>query len=248
MLTRHYLRFELRRLRRDPKFVVLTVAMPALLYLMLSTVGGGPGAPGAGYAPDAVVMAGMACHGVLMVTVTNGVNIALDRNIGWVAQLRTTPLRATQIVLGKGVSGLLLSLLSLLAVFLIGGLAHGIPLSAAQWLEAGAITWLGSLPFALLGVALGFLVSPTTSGPAVMACVIGMSALGGLWVPARLFPESLQRVSEVLPTNHWVHLSQALLEGGASPLPGLADLAVLGGWTVGFALLAGFAFRREVTR
>lgn len=247
MLTRHYLRFELRRLRRDPKFVVLTVAMPALLYLMLSTIGG-PGAPGAGYAPDAVVMAGMACHGVLMVTITNGVNIALDRNIGWVPQLRTTPLRATQIVIGKGVSGLLLSLLSLLAVFLIGGSAHGIQLSAAQWLEIGAITWLGSLPFALLGMALGFLVSPTTSGPAVMACVIGMSALGGLWVPSRLFPASLQHVSKALPTHHWVHLSQALLEGGASPLSELSDLAVLGGWTVGFALLAGFAFRREVAR
>ncbi|MFG2530305.1 ABC transporter permease [Streptomyces sp. NPDC048516] len=246
MLTRHYLLFELRRLRRDPKFVVLTVAMPALLYLMFSTIGGGRrGAPGAGYAPDAVVMAGMACHGVLMVTITNGVNVALDRNIGWVAQLRTTPLSAAQSVIGKGVSGLLLSLLSLLAVFLIGGPLHGIQLSATQWLEIGAITWLGSLPFALLGMALGFLVSPTTSGPAVMGCVIGMSALGGLWVPARLFPDSLRHVSTALPTNHWVHLSQALLEGGASPL---SDLAVLGGWTAGFALLAGFALRREVTR
>lgn len=245
MLTRHYLLFELRRLRRDPKFVVLTVAMPALLYLMFSTVGGGPGAPGAGYAPDAVVMTGMACHGVLMVTLTNGVNVALDRNIGWLAQLRTTPLRATQIVIGKGGSGLLLSLLSLFAVFLIGGQVHGIQLSGTQWLEIGAITWLGSLPFALLAMALGFLVSPTTSGPAVMACVIGMSALGGLWIPVRLFPDSLQQVSKALPTNHWIHLSQALLEGGASPL---SDLAVLGGWTAGFALLAGFAFRREVAR
>ncbi|MEU9111211.1 ABC transporter permease [Streptomyces sp. NPDC048483] len=244
MLTRHYIFFELGRLRRDPRFVVLTVAVPALLYLMVSTAGNRASSGAAGGA-DAGVMAGMACYGVLMVTITNGVNVALDRNIGWIAQLRTTPLRAPQVLIGKTVSGLLLSLLSLLAIFLIGGLAQGVELSATQWLEIGAITWLGSLPFALLGMALGFLTSPTTSGPAVMACVIGMSALGGLWIPTRLFPDTLQHISRALPTSRWAHLSQALLDGGASPL---SDLLVLGGWTLGFALLAGFAFRRDTAR
>ncbi|WP_030373416.1 ABC transporter permease [Streptomyces rimosus] len=238
MLTRHYIFFELGRLRRDPKFVVLTVAVPAMLYLLISTTGHKAATGGA----DAGVMAGMACYGVLMVTITNGVNVTLDRNIGWIAQLRTTPLRAPQILIGKAVSGLLLSLLSLLAIFLIGGLAQGVELSGTQWLEIGAIIWLGSLPFALLGMALGFLTSPTTGGPAVMACVIGMSALGGLWIPTRLFPDTLQHISKALPTSRWAHLSQALLDGGASPL---SDLLVLGGWTLGFALLAGFAFRRD---
>ncbi|MGW5937635.1 ABC transporter permease [Streptomyces celluloflavus] len=244
MLTHHYVSFELVRLRRDPRFVVLTVAVPALLYLMVSTAGNA--APsGARAGSGAGTMTGMACYGVLMVTITNGVNIALDRSIGWMAQLRTTPLRAPQVLIGKAVSGLLLSLLSLIAIFLIGGLSQGVELSGVQWLVMGAIIWLGSLPFALLGMALGFLTSPAAGGPAVMAAVIGMSALGGLWIPVRLFPDTLQHISRALPTSRWVHLSQALSDGGASSL---SDLLVLGGWTLGFALLAGFAIRRDATR
>lgn len=239
----HYVVFELRRLSRDPKFVVLTVLVPAMLYLMIAALGVSA-MPGMD-AGRASSMIGMACYAVLMVTVTNGVNVSLDRNIGWVAQLRATPLRAAQMAIGKMISGLLLSLFAVIVIFLIGGVLQDIQLSPVRWVAIGAIIWLGSVPFALLGLGLGCLTSQTTAGPTVMAVVVGMSAIGGLWVPVQLFPGTLQHISSALPTTRWAHLGQGIVLGNGAPV---TDLAVLLAWAVGFGLLAALGFRRGALR
>lgn len=236
----HYLSFELNRLRRDPKFVLLTLLIPSALYLMISTIHI-PGPMTNANQTNASAMIGMACYSVLMVTVTNGINIALDRSIGWVSQLRTTPLRAWAVVVGKLSSGLLLSSVAVGLMFLIGAFVQDVRLSPGLWVTAGAIVWGGSFIFGLLGFGLGYLASPTSGGPLVMATVVGLSILGGLWVPMSFFPDTVQHIAKALPTYRWAHLSQGLVLHQSNLVP---DLLIFGAWTVGFGLFAVAAYRR----
>lgn len=73
-----------------------------------------------------------------------------------------------------------------------------------------------------------------------MATYLGLSVLGGLWLPVTVFPQWLQDVVRWLPTHAYAALGQAIELGGA---PRLLDVAVLGGYLVLFGGVAGWACR-----
>jgi ABC-2 type transport system permease protein len=81
-----YLRFELRRLVREPRLFVVTVLMPVLTYVVFTGVGDVSGEP-----------AGVAAAAALLV----GVGVAAERSAGW-RQLRLTPLRPATVVAVRG--------------------------------------------------------------------------------------------------------------------------------------------------
>ncbi|MFF2143605.1 ABC transporter permease [Kitasatospora sp. NPDC058190] len=237
---KHYFLFELQRLKRDPRFLVLTLLLPVALYLLFGTVGGQPPGPEADRA-HTLSMIGMACYAALMVTVTNGGNIAADRALGWTGLLRTTPLGARGVVLAKMASGLVLCLPSIVLVYVVGSYTQHLDLGFGTWLSIGVLTWIGSLPFAVLALSLGYASSPQSAGPTVMSTVLGLSALGGLWIPVDQFPDALKDVAKVLPTNRWASISQNIALGGDFHP---SDVVVLLAWTAGFVLLARLCYRR----
>jgi ABC-2 type transport system permease protein len=98
--------------------------------------------------------------------------------------------------------------------------------------------WVGTLPFAFLGIAIGYAVGTETAFPLSYALYMAMSATGGLWVPPDRLPESMRQVAEALPTYRLADLGWRIADGHA---PGWADLAVLAAWTLGLAALAAFA-------
>jgi len=69
--------------------------------------------------------------------------------------------------------------------------------------------------------------------------------LGGAWVPAFLFPEWLQNVSEFVPTRWAVDGLDAMTWRGLPFHAALLPVAVLIGWSVVFALIAVWRFDWE---
>ncbi|MEU8710845.1 ABC transporter permease [Streptomyces sp. NPDC093272] len=230
-----YLRLEVRRTLRDAGFVIGGIAMPVMMYLLFTNLGGDDG----GYRTQAMV--GMAAYGAVGSALNTGGGVAEDRAIGWLRQLRVTPMTPRQVVLGRALTGSVTVLPAILAVLVAGGLVNGVRLAPWQWAGIALLLWLGSIPFTLLGLGNGYGLTAQTTGVTNMACNLGLAVVGGLWFPISLFPAWLRAVSAYTPTNRFAELGTSVADGHA---PALGAVAVLTAWLLAFGSYAVVAYRR----
>ncbi|MFF4702041.1 ABC transporter permease [Streptomyces sp. NPDC001288] len=230
-----YLRLEVRRTLRDAGFVIGGIAMPVMMYLLFTNLGGDDG----GYRTQAMV--GMAAYGAVGSALNTGGGVAEDRAIGWLRQLRVTPMTPRQVVLGRALTGSVTVLPAILAVLVAGGLVNGVRLAPWQWAGIALLLWLGSIPFTLLGLGNGYGLTAQTTGVTNMACNLGLAVVGGLWFPISLFPAWLRAVSAYTPTNRFAELGTSVADGHA---PALGAIAVLTAWLLAFGSYAVMAYRR----
>ena len=100
----------------------------------------------------------------------------------------------------------------------------------------------GSLPFCLMGLALGLWLKPNAA-PAVLNLIyLPLGFLSGLWIPAMQFPAFLQAIAEWLPPYHLAAL--ALDVTGAKATAWGPSLVNLGVFTLLFAVLTVLGWRR----
>ena len=240
-MARYYFRLECLRMLRDPRYLALAVFAPIGFYLLFATLFGGKPV-GRGQLPGTVeIMVAMAAYGTIWGALSaTGPRIAHERAGGWLEQVRAMPLTGRQVLTAKLAAGMVVALPALVLVCATGAAVKGVRLDAAEWVALIGVIWLGSLPFALMGVAVGYAVGAETAFPLSYALYMAMSALGGLWVPPSQLPNSFLHVADVLPTYRLADLGWHIAAGHA---PSLADIGVLAGWTVGFAAIAALAYR-----
>jgi ABC-2 type transport system permease protein len=231
-----YLWLETRRTLRDAGFVIGGIAMPVMMYLLFTNLG----ADESGWRTGAMV--GMAAYGAVGSALNTGGGVAEDRAIGWLRQLRVTPMPPRQVVLGRALTGSVTVLPAIVAVLAAGGLVNGVRLALWQWAALAVLLWLGSVPFTLLGLGNGYRLTGQTTGVANMVCNLGLAVLGGLWFPVALFPDWLRTLSTYTPTNRFAELGGSVAAGHA-PTAGAA--LVLGVWLLLFGSYAVLSYRRH---
>ena len=228
------IKLELTRALRNRKFLFFSVIYPSVIFLLVSNQTGT--VDGTGLSIAKYVMVSMASFGALTaVLMGNSERIAKERENGWVRQLRLTPLPGRGYVLAKTASAAVVSLPSIVVVFIVAAVVKDVRLDAWQWLALTGAIWAGSLVFAALGVAIGYLASGDAVRPITMIVYFGLSILGGLWFPSTTFPTWLQDIAKWLPTHAYAALGQAIEQ---SRSPHAKDVTLL---VVYFALFAGGA-------
>ncbi|MER5468595.1 ABC transporter permease [Streptomyces sp. NPDC002685] len=232
-----YLRLEVRRTLRDTGFVIGGVAMPVMMYLLFTNLGGGDDGEW-----KTASMVGMAAYGAVGSALNTGGGVAEDKGTGWLRQLRVTPMTPREVVLGRALTGSVTVLPAITVVLAAGGLVNGVRLDAWQWAATAVLLWLGSVPFTLLGLGNGYRLTPQTTGVANMVCNLGLSVVGGLWFPLALFPGWLRSISAYTPTNRFAQLGVSVTEGRP---PSLSATAVLTGWLLAFGSYAVVSYRRS---
>ncbi|MFJ9349037.1 ABC transporter permease [Streptomyces sp. NPDC101237] len=231
------IRLELARALRNRKFLFFSVIYPSIIFLLVAGQGDtSQTVDGTGLSVAAYVMVSMASFGALTaVLMGNSERIAKERESGWVRQLRLTTLPGRGYVLAKTASAAVVSLPSIVVVFVIAATVKDVRLDAWQWLALTGAIWAGSLVFAALGVAIGYLASGDAVRPITMITYFGLSILGGLWWPSSSFPTWLQDIAKWLPTHAYAALGRAIEQSQA---PKTQDIAIL---VVFFALFVGGA-------
>ncbi|MFG2807505.1 ABC transporter permease [Streptomyces massasporeus] len=231
------IKLELVRALRNRKFLFFSVIYPSVLFLIIAgNADSTTKVPGSGLTLPTYMMVSMASFGALTaVLMGNSERIAKEREGGWVRQLRLTTLPGRGYVLAKTASAAVVSLPSIVIVFAVAAGVKDVRLDAWQWLALTGAIWAGSLVFAALGVAIGYLATGDAVRPITMITYFGLSMLGGLWMPTTTFPDWLQDIAEWLPTHAYAALGQAIEQSRA---PHVQDLAVL---VVSFVLFAGGA-------
>ncbi|MEU8709946.1 ABC transporter permease [Streptomyces sp. NPDC048565] len=240
-------RLEVLRTLRNKKFMFFSVIYPSVIYLLISgTQNTTDTVPGTELTLQAFFMVSMASFGALTaVLMGNSERIAKEREKGWVRQLRLTALPGRGYVLSKIAGAGIVTLPCIVVVFLVAAGVKGVRLDAWQWLALTGLIWAGSLVFAALGVAIGYVASGDAVRPITMIIYFGLSILGGLWMPTATFPDWLQKVSEWLPTHAYAALGQSVEMGGS---PHAKDVAVLCVYFVLFAGGAAWLYRKDTLK
>ncbi|MFJ3902241.1 ABC transporter permease [Streptomyces sp. NPDC090025] len=232
-----YVRLEVRRTLRDAGFAISSIAMPVMMYLLFTNLGG----QNSGEFKTAA-MVGMAAYGALGAALSLGTGVAEDKSSGWLRQLRITPMTPAQVVAGRALTGTVVVLPAIAAVLFAGGVVNDVRLAGWQWAAVALTLWAGSLPFTLLGLGNGYRLSAQTTGVVNITCNLGLAVLGGLWFPVDLFPHWLATLSAYTPTNRFSELGRAVTEG---VLPGATTVLILLGWAVLFGGYAAVSYRRS---
>ncbi len=232
-----YIVLEVRRALRDTAFVIFGIGMPVLMYLLFTNIGGGVDNHW-----KTASMVGMAAYGALGSALSTGTGVAEDKSLGWLRQLRVTPMHPRSVVIGRALTGSVIVLPAILAVMAAGGIINGVRLALWQWVAIVLLLWIGALPFTLLGIGNGYRLTAQTTGVVNVACNLGLSIVGGLWFPVEAFPGWLRAVSAYTPTNRFARLGQSVAQGDA---PTLATVTVLALWLLAFGSYAVFAYRRS---
>lgn len=189
--------------------------------------------------------AGMSIQFILFMGIDAGITLLLMRQEGMWRRLRAAPL-SRSVLLGSRVTGTtLIALIILTVVYLVARVAFDVRI-------AGSVPGFAMVAcaFALLAATTGLMIAAlgrsvgATRGVAMFSVLI-LVMLGGAWVPAFLFPEWLQHVTEFVPTRWAVDGLDAMTWRGLPLQSAFAPTAILLGWSALFALIAVWRFNWE---
>jgi len=202
-------RFEFLKMLRMPVYSVSTVAYPLAFYIMFGLVLPTSRIKGAGM--EQYLLGTYGAFAVISATVLSlGAGIAVERGLGWLAVKQASPMPPSAYLVAKTLVALLFSLIVLVILFGVGWFFGGVEMPLMNWLSAGGLLLLGSLPFTLLGIAIGMLAGPNSAGGIVNLIHLPLAFFSGLWLPIVMMPEKLQLFAHYLP---YYHLGQIGLMG-----------------------------------
>lgn len=241
-----YLKLEIVRTLRNRRYIFFVIGFPVVFYLLFTHI----------FTGDATVqeksdffrdyMIAMSAYGALGSSMmATGPRIAMERTIGWGRQLRLTPLSPGAALVAKIGSAVVTAAVAPVVVTVVGRLVNHVSLPPGHWLLIVAFLWLGTLPFAALGAAIGYLVDGETAQLVTMISYLTLAIMGGFWFPVDNFGSGLQHVARALPSFRYADLGWQTVSGHFPPL---LDFAVLAAWTAGFVALGLYAYRRPAVR
>jgi ABC-2 type transport system permease protein len=239
-----YVRFETARQFRSRDALFFRLGLPAGLYIVFRAVIS-PGSDGTseGLPSDVAAMVAFAVLGALFSTVfATGPPLANERAIGWLRQLRVTPLPAGAAVAGKVAAAMAFALPAIALVAVAAIATQGVELGFGRWVQLTLLLWIATAPFAALGALIGLTVpdaEPAQS--AASAALIVLWVLGGLITSPSDLPAALEGIAHTMPTNAAAELGWAAARADAIPASAIA--VVIAG-SAGLGGLAALAWRR----
>ncbi|WP_066366779.1 ABC transporter permease [Herbidospora mongoliensis] len=227
-----YLVLELRRALRRPGTLLFVVGFPGAFYLLESVIFGN----------GIDILPAMAAWGVLLAGLLVAPPIVAERAAGWQRQLRLTPLSGAGYLRGKATVGLLVALPPPIVVALLAHFTQDVRLDASQWVALVGLTWLGALPFALLGILIGQLSTPESVQQVTIVGMLALAIFGGMFMPLDTLPNWFGQVGYAMPSywltelGRWVVLPdrEIMLAGG-----------ILLGWALALGAAVTWRFRRD---
>ena len=223
----------LRAILREPTALVCSVLMPVAFFALFASLFGNQAGPDGVQSYAAIMLARFGTFGVVSVMLLNpGIGVADDRTRGWlrVKKVSAAPIGTT--IAGKVLAALPYALALLLAISAVSLAVAGPVMDLGTWSRLMAVLLLGSLPFAILGIAVGFVASSNAAAAILNAVLFPMVIVSGLWFPPEILPTFLQTIAPFLPTYHLAQLALAQLTGADAALNLVALLvttAVAGG-------------------
>ncbi|HVX19592.1 MAG TPA: ABC transporter permease [Acidimicrobiales bacterium] len=237
-----YTRFELLRMFRNVRFMLFSLVFPVLLYFLIA----GPNrhAHLVGIPFPLYYMSGMVSWGAMAAVIAGGARIAAERSVGWNRQLRLTPLSPTVYMAAKVLTGYAMAVVSIVVLY-ASGVSMGVHLSATNWITMTGLTLIGLIPFGVMGVLIGHLVTTESMGPAMGGITSLFALLGGAWGPLGAQGSWVEKIEKLLPSFWLTRASQSVVDRGSWPLEAWIVIAV---WTLVLVRVTMRVYQRDTKR
>jgi ABC-2 type transport system permease protein len=226
---------ELLKAWRMPSFAVPTLLFPLVFYAMFGVVLGGADVGRATYM--------LATYGIFAALGPSlfsfGVSIATERDKGWLEVKRAAPLPFVSLLFARMGMAMAFAFLVTVALFVIAYFGAGVRLSPTTWLSLIGLNLLTTVPFSLLGLAIGLRTKAQAAAAITNLAFFGFSLLGGLWVPITVMPKVMGTIALAMPSFHFGELALAAigLKQGVVPMQNIT-------FALGFSLLFAFMAHR----
>jgi ABC-2 type transport system permease protein len=236
-----YTRYEVLRAFRNTRFFIFTLAFPVVMFFLIA-------APNRDQQLDDIpfalyYMTGMICWGAMAAVIAGGARIAAERSVGWQRQLRVTPLPVRTYFRAKVLTGYLTAALTI-ALMYLAGTSVGVRMPAGDWLKLTVLVLIGLIPFAVLGILLGHLLTVDSMGPALGGLTALFALVGGAWGPL-VGTGFLRRLTEGVPSYWLVQAGKSVTTGEGWPATAWIVLAI---WTLALGVLAVRVYQRDTAR
>jgi ABC-2 type transport system permease protein len=187
---------------------------------------------------------GMGVQFILFMGIDMGIGILLARRLGIWNRLQAAPVSLTTVLLGRALSGALIAMGLMTAIFLCAVIVFKVQISNLPgFIGIAACFGLLTAGFGLLVAAFGK-TPEAARGIASFATLI-LVMLGGAWVPSFIFPVWMQQVTLITPTRWAVDGLDAVTWRGLDFSVAAQSMAVQLSFALLFAGLAVWKFRRD---
>jgi ABC-2 type transport system permease protein len=239
-ILRKHIWIDTIELIRVPMYSVSTIVFPTLLYLMF-------GLPyGHTTESSQIIMASFCAYAVIGVTLFQfGVSIATTRDSPWEQYLRILPVGAATRLTAQVSAALFFASASVGVVILTAtfvGHAHPDFMLLARLVPTLLV---GSIPFALLGITIGYSCGRRSALPIANLIYLPLSLAGGLWMPPDALPKFIRMISPFVPSRHYGEVAWAIVRG--TPTPWASWLWLIG-YGIVFGVTAYVGYRRDEGR
>ncbi|MEV0628992.1 ABC transporter permease [Nonomuraea wenchangensis] len=173
------------------------------------------------------------------------VSVSQDRELPWNPYLRTLPAGPFPRFAGRMLSTLAVMLVSVVPVIVVAALFTEATITPGRLLLGLGALFAGSVPFMLMGLLIGLLLSSKAAMAVAQVLFFPMAIVGGLLLPPQILPGFVQVVSPYVPTRGAAELIWWAVAGTA---PGTVALVMLAVWTAATAVAAAWAYRRDEGR
>ncbi|RIH64105.1 ABC transporter permease [Mariniphaga sediminis] len=181
---------------------------------------------------------------MLISAMMTSISITREKELGTMEILLVSPLKPGQIIIGKVLPYLLLSIANAFVIVLIGNLVFGVPISGSF-----ILLMLETILFIMMALCLGILISTAAKNQmtAMFISMVGLMLptiiLSGFIFPIKNMPEVLQWLSHIMPARYFITIVRGIMLKGVGILFVWKETLILIGMTLFFIVLSVKKFK-----
>lgn len=230
-----------KEILREPLNLAFGIGFPLVILLLLSIIQAN--IPVELFVIDKLIP-GIAVFGLSFISTFSGTLIATDRGTSFLMRLFTTPLTASDYIMGYTLPLLPMALLQIVISF-IAAFFLGLPLNLNVLLSI-VVLIPTAIMFIGFGLLAGSIFNEKTVGNICGALLTNLSAwLSGAWFDLDLIGGWFEGVAYLLPFAHAVDASRAAISGDYTSI--LPHLWWVIGYAVAIMVIAIIVFRKKMS-
>ena len=228
----------LKTVWRDPLSLGLTVALPAVLLVVLQALGGVDS-----FFSATVLAPGIALFGFVMLMFSTAMALSRDRESALFSRLLTAPLRSNDFVAGYSLPYLPVAILQGIGIYAIGAF-FDLEIKGSVILVAIVLVVM-----AVFYIALGMILGSTLDVAPISgayAVILLLTIFGGAWVDLEAIGGVFKTAAAVFPFAHALDAVRDVMIDGAGFEAIAPDFLWVLAYTLASVALAIFLFRRKM--
>ena len=231
-----------KEILRDPINLFFGLGFPVVLLLLLSAMQAN--IPVKLFAIESLAP-GITVFGLSFITLFSATLVSRDRESSFLQRLYTTPLSASEFILGYMLPLIPISVAQSAVCYLLA-LILGLPLSL-NILYAVLMIIPISIFYISLGLPFGSILGVKQAGGICGGLLTNLSAwLSGVWFDISLVGGIFEKVARVLPFIHAVELERALISGDFSEVA--LRLLVVTAYAISVTIIASLLFLSQMKK